>query len=71
MFPNMKTTSVTLRTLSSTVRMSTIRRLLRASDRYCFTNRQRFWLSRSVERDSMPPEMFLALNPFCSRMRVA
>ena len=23
------------------------------------------------ERASMPPEMFLALNPFCSRMRVA
>ena len=23
------------------------------------------------ERASMPPEMFRALNPFCSRMRVA
>jgi hypothetical protein len=25
----------------------------------------------SIERDSMPPEIFRALKPFCRRMRVA
>ena len=30
-----------------------------------------FHFAASIERDSMPPEMIRALNPFCSRMRVA
>ena len=30
-----------------------------------------FHFATTIERDSMPPEMFLALNPFCRRMRVA
>ena len=30
-----------------------------------------FHFATSIDRDIMPPEMIRALNPFCSRMRVA